>query len=141
MLDGDLVADALGRHMRALRTPGATFSETKTTAKELLESLTRHVSEQQSRSRHWPQTPEGLRHRLMKLAPALRRVGVVVERLPRQGNRRSIFIRDSSQPEKVGGEPSRPSRPSITPMKPGFRCDGSPVDGDGRGDGSSQVES
>jgi hypothetical protein len=95
VLDGDLVADALRRFME-------TFTgQIETTAKELLESLDGLVTEQARKSKLWPSTPRGLGGRLRALAPALRKVGVILEwpkREPGTG-RRSIIL---SHAERVG---------------------------------------
>lgn len=99
VLDGDLVADALRRHMKACPPGAFGFAEIETTSKELLELLTAIVTEPQRRSRSWPQTPEGLAHRLIKLAPALRQAGIVIKRGSRQGRRRPIVICDRSSRE------------------------------------------
>ena len=99
VLDGDLVADALRRHMKACPPGEFGFAEIETTSKELLELLTAIVTEPQRRSRSWPQTPEGLAHRLIKLAPALRQAGIVIKRGSRQGRRRPIVICDRSSRE------------------------------------------
>ena len=99
VLDGDLVADALRRHMKACPPGEFGFAEIETTSKELLELLTANVTEPQRRSRSSPQTPEALAHRLTKLAPALRQAGIVIKRGSRQGRRRPIVICDSSPRE------------------------------------------
>jgi hypothetical protein len=99
VLDGDLVADALTRRMQACPQDQSGVAEIETTSKELLEVLNGYATEQQRRSRYWPQTPEGLAHRLTKLAPALRQVGIVIRRGARKGKRRPIIISDRSPRE------------------------------------------
>jgi hypothetical protein len=86
VLDGDLVADALRRLMETVTEP------VETTSKELLATLEGIVSDRTRQSKLWPGTPHGLRARLRKLAPALRKVGIILEWPPRQGSRRPVIV-------------------------------------------------
>ena len=101
VLDGDLVADAL-RPARKACPPGAFgFAEIEYDLRKSCSSCsTPIVTQPQRRSRSWPQTPEGLAHRLIKLAPALRQAGRSSSREGRvKGRRLLIVICDRSSRE------------------------------------------
>jgi hypothetical protein len=85
-----VVADALRKLVE--KCPG---QEIETTAGELLTTLEGIVTEPVRKSKLWPSTPRGLGGRLRFLAPALRKVGVVLEWPSREGGtgRRPIILR------------------------------------------------
>ena len=58
---------------------------------ELLEVLNRHVSDEQRRAHAWPKNARSLGHCLRRLAGALRRAGITMER--DKGTRRMIHLR------------------------------------------------
>jgi hypothetical protein len=64
---------------------------------QLLEALNGIVSEDTRRAKAWPQNPRSLGHCLRRLAPALRRAGIAVER----GKRKRREIRLCKGPEKT----------------------------------------
>jgi hypothetical protein len=65
---------------RCLKKPG---SVAVTTAKDLLIQLN-GITEGTPKDMHrWPQNPESLAHRLVRLAPVLRAQGIEVRRMPR----------------------------------------------------------
>jgi transposase len=66
-------------------------AEVVTTATDLLVALNTGVSEDIKRSRDWPKAANALSGRLIRLAPALRRVGVAIT-FERSGESRNIRI-------------------------------------------------
>jgi hypothetical protein len=86
VLEADPVAAALRQHMERR-------AEITTTAKDLLAALNPLVSDHVRRSWAWPQTPRGLSGQLARLAPALRRIGITIEKPDkRQANARLMKI-------------------------------------------------
>jgi hypothetical protein len=57
----------------------------------LLEVLNRHVSDEQRRAHAWPKNARSLGHCLRRLAAALRRAGITIQR--DKGTRRMIHLR------------------------------------------------
>ena len=89
-LANDAVASTLIQMLRSqkviLKEPSA-----------LLDSLNNHASVAMQREAGWPRSPRGLTNKLSRLAPALRTVGIVIER-KKAGGRRLVEIRiDGSQ--------------------------------------------
>jgi hypothetical protein len=87
VLDADPVAQVLRQYM-------AKRGQTTTTAAELLRNLNDIVTEQTRRDRSWPLTSRALAGRLKRLGPALRKVGITIERPDREAGtgRRLITI-------------------------------------------------
>jgi hypothetical protein len=91
------------------------------TMEDLLEALTASVSESiRKDAKRWPRTPRGLRGKLDRLAPDLRRLGWTLD-FSRMNVARNVCIR-----------PSRPSPPSPESENP---SNSEGAGGDGRGDG------
>jgi hypothetical protein len=93
------------------------------TATELLARLAQHAAEKVANSRQWPKTGQALSGALRRLAPNLRKVGVLVDfrREPGGERRRMVTIRS----EGVGPDDhenrdafSRPDRPVSSPQAP-----------------------
>src|SRR5262245_52582686 len=74
---------------------------------QLLQELNGVVSEEQRREKNWPKNARSLGHCLSRLAPALRRAGIGVDR--GKGKRREIRLckarRKTSQTSKTSPEP------------------------------------
>jgi hypothetical protein len=62
------------------------------TASELLEALALKVGEKVTRHRSWPSKPKALSDRLKRLAPALRSVGITIERFRDRTGKRWVGI-------------------------------------------------
>src|SRR5439155_11704522 len=77
------------------------------TATELLERLRVCVAEATTKRRDWPQTATALGQRILRLAPALRAIGVEVERYRDSSRNRSRLLLIRSRPS----ERVRPVRP------------------------------
>lgn len=93
LIEGDLVANAMLEYMHGK----AAWTGT---TEELLKSLDHHVGETWARKREWPKTPRSLSGRLKRLAPMFRARGLLISKLPREADKRSI------QAVWVGGTPS-----------------------------------
>jgi hypothetical protein len=72
VLDSDVVAAALRRHMESR----STFDGTAT---ELLDRLDGLASDQTRRSKFWPHSGQALSGQLKRLAPALRKAGIAID--------------------------------------------------------------
>lgn len=72
---------------RLLETKG----EWSGTASELLAELTQRAPEQIQKSRRWPTSPQSLSNQLNRAAPALRMVGIEIQRR-RDGKRRELCL-------------------------------------------------
>lgn len=85
----------------------------------------------------WPRNGRGMTSALNRLAPALRRIGISVERLERSDAKGTRRIRLAC---KVSAQPSEPSEPPERRRGAGFRSDGSkrPDDSTVREPGNSQ---
>jgi hypothetical protein len=94
-LESDIVAQALMGYMRGQRR-GDEHREVETTSGALLQALTASVGEHNSRNKLWPKSPEGMAAKLTRLAPVLRKIGITMERQPREAGtrRRLVIIRD-----------------------------------------------
>ena len=110
VLESDLVAVAL----RALM---ANKSKWEGTATELLDDIGSQVGEQQRKSKEWPGSARALSGRLRRAATLLRKVGVGID-FNRKGQGRARTIHISRAPENTGKQPSAPSAPSATAVKP-----------------------
>jgi hypothetical protein len=55
------------------------------------------VGEQKARNKFWPKSPEAMASKLTRLAPVLRKIGITMERQPRESGtrRRLVLIRDT----------------------------------------------
>ena len=84
VLEADPIAIAVRRLMEHR-------AEVVTTATELLDVLNKGASDDVKRSRDWPKAANALSGRLIRLAPALRRVGVAIT-FERSGESRSIRL-------------------------------------------------
>jgi hypothetical protein len=93
VLDADPVATALRQYMDGR-------SEQTTTADDLRTALDAIAGEHVRRSRQWPVNARGLSGQLTRLGPALRRVGIAIERAREAGNggRRLIRITKEDRP-------------------------------------------
>ncbi len=112
VVEGDMVAQAVRDFAKAVGTWEGTSAQ-------LLERITPDRPQ-----RGWPRTPRALSGIVSQYAPALRSVGVEVERGERTKAARAWVIRARER----GKSPSPPSPPSPTPPEQVRR-------GDGRGDG------
>jgi hypothetical protein len=97
--DADLVALAIREHITR---------EWKGTAGELLKRLT-----PEKPPKDWPTTPQGMGGRLSRAAPALRRLGWTVERLPRSDKKGTRLWRIVPPAEE---NPARSSESSESPQ-------------------------
>ena len=103
VLDADPVAAALRSFME-------TRQSWTGTAAELFTTLTGAVSDAVARSREWPGSPRGLSARLTRLAPALRKAGMQIDRHRDggKGNAKLITIRhikqDADEPKGAGAK-------------------------------------
>lgn len=79
--------------------------------KELLAELNHIVADDTKRTRAWPKTPKGLSGVIRRLAPNLRRTGIRVDFLPREGTRRPLRI-EWHQENKDRERPSGASQQS-----------------------------
>jgi hypothetical protein len=75
--------------MRVLESHGGSSQGTTT---ELLDALTAHVGEKTIKQKTWPTRPNALTNRLKRLAPALRAVGITIER-DREGHTGNRIVR------------------------------------------------
>jgi hypothetical protein len=96
--DADLVALAIREHITR---------EWKGTAGELLKRLT-----PEKPPKDWPTTPQGMGGRLSRAAPALRRLGWTVERLPRSDKKGTRLWRIVPPAEENPARSSEPPQPS-----------------------------
>ena len=86
LAENDSVASALIEWVEQATSPG---SGQLVTAKDLLIALNELTSGWPKDLRHWPLSPEGLAHRLVRLAPVLRAQGIEVRKWPRTSKARS----------------------------------------------------
>lgn len=93
-IEADLVASALLALMDTVDTSWAG------TATQLLDALAAHVPETQRRGKGWPAQPNLLTGRLRRMAPAMRKIGIMIEsdREPDRKRSRTIQIR-KTRPE------------------------------------------
>ena len=91
------MAQALMDYMRGQRPGEHGHREVETTSGVLLDALTAAVGEQKSRNKFWPKSPEGMAAKLTRLAPVLRKIGITLERQPREPGtrRRLVTIRNT----------------------------------------------
>ena len=105
-------ADALRRHMKALRAPGANFGLRQKRRREELYEVADQACRRTSEppSRHWPRPrrPETSSDR--NWHAALHQVGIVWERLRAKATRRLISVHDGSQFGEGQGRTVRPVR-------------------------------
>jgi hypothetical protein len=93
------------------------------TCGDLLERLGKDVGERGTKAPTWPKTPRALSGQLRRLAPNLRRAGVLVDSWREAGGKRRRMVRINSN--KGGNDrPDRPNRPEPWEM-PGETRDGS----------------
>jgi putative DNA primase/helicase len=76
-------------------------------ATELLEELEKAVSNGTRRQKRWPKNPKVLSERLRRIAPALRRLGIEVDRQT-SGSRRIFVSRKTYLPKSAPGAPGAP---------------------------------
>ena len=107
--------------VRVLEANGDSWEGTMT---ELLEAMTAHVGEKITKQKTWPRRPNALTNRLKRLAPALRAVGITVERRDREGHTGNRIVRVERKAKDC--HPSSPSSP---------QSDFQGAEGDGLGDG------
>jgi hypothetical protein len=99
LAESDQVASAvLEWSDQFLKKPG---SAVVTTAKDFLIQLNGMTEDVAKDLRHWPQNPESLAHRLIRLAPVLRAQGIEVRRLPRTGKARSRWEISRHGPQRL----------------------------------------
>jgi hypothetical protein len=105
-IEGSLVAPVLREFIEArISWEGATM--------ELLAELNHMAADDTKRARAWPKTPKGLSGIIRRLAPNLRRTGIRVDFLPREGSRRPIRI-EWHQENRDRERSSGASQPSET---------------------------
>ena len=85
VLEDDLVAMALRRYMEGR-------FEIVTTAKALLSELGALVQDHERRDKSWPRTAQHLAGQLRKLGPALREVGISIEKDRGTGRSRERYL-------------------------------------------------
>jgi hypothetical protein len=88
-------------------------------AQELLPALVAIAGDAATKAKTWPATSRALSGRLRRAAPNLRRVGIRITFERRQAKGRPITI----EADKVGTQPSLPSRPSLAGQINGFDDD------------------
>jgi hypothetical protein len=86
------------------------------TAGELYEALTKLAGDALARSKEWPKKPHVLSGCLTRLAPNLRRAGILFERDRVAGGKRSRFLclRRIDPPNQNRGATERPERPGAS---------------------------
>jgi hypothetical protein len=102
VLDSDVVAVKVEAFMEDR-------NEWKGTARDLLERLT--PEEPKRPPRGWPKTPQGMGQALTKIAPGLRKIGITVERPPREAGtgRRTWTFTKAPRQEKSLDKPVQTS--------------------------------
>jgi hypothetical protein len=109
-IEADLVASALSALMDTRNTCWAG------TATELLAALAAHVPESQQRGKGWPVQPNLLTGRLRRMAPAMRKIGIMI----RMGDRKRDQVRSrmieigKTQPENRASSSSASSASSAS---------------------------
>jgi hypothetical protein len=124
MIEADLVADTLRRFMEK-RTVRTVWTGTAT---DLLDALNKEANEKAKKDKSWPLTARGLRGRLTRAAPSLRKIGIEVSPPSREGHARDriMTITISTPPPEPGGvQPSAPSAPATSPADDLFEDDDS----------------
>jgi hypothetical protein len=99
--------------LRLLGSHGDTW---RGTPRELLDALTANVGDTIAKSQSWPKRPNALTNRLKRLYPALRHVGITVER-GREGHDRRRILTVAKRVCKTSSAPSASSAASDS-------CDG-----------------
>jgi hypothetical protein len=100
VLEADPVATALRQYMDGR-------SDLTITTTELLAALSTLVGDHGRRGRQWPSSARGLSGQLTRLGPALRRVGIAIERVREAG---SGGRPSSASRGRIGHEPDRRNR-------------------------------
>jgi hypothetical protein len=129
-IDSVIEADQVGSAVRSLMEAR---KEWKGTATELLEVLSKPLSETLLRAQTWPKTPRAMSGRLDRAASFLRKVGIEISK-DREGRARTRTIRISRAPENEVLEPSLPSAASANSEKT-LRDNGS-----GTGNGRTETQ-
>jgi hypothetical protein len=112
-LESSAIYPELGRFARSL--PNGMNSQKggfwEGTCQQLLDELGR-IAGDKAKSKYWPTSPRGLSGQLRRLAPSLRRVGILVEfDKSGGGNNRQRTVRiENHEGEQNGGQPSQPSQ-------------------------------
>jgi hypothetical protein len=92
-------ADPLAAAVREFVSRSTTPNPWTGTATELLRKLEFVVGERIAASKRWPSSPSALGQRLARIATPLRRLGIEIVRLERQGHARSRLIKISASEE------------------------------------------
>jgi hypothetical protein len=119
-VEGDLVASTLRKFIEAgalglALAPNQTVENGTvwvTTAAALEASLSDVATEKERDHKDWPKSPRGLRARLERVAPALRKLGIDIFFERKAGTERTRTILISRRPDNEGQQPSQPSQPS-----------------------------
>ena len=118
VLEGDAIASAV---QKLMDTQSADFdgrTEWTGTSTQLLAEITKLTAEIIQKTPAWPKTPRGLSGQLRRIAPFLRKTGIVCDLDCRDTDRnRSRLIKIIYQPANQGNSPSASSKPSA---KQGF---------------------
>jgi putative DNA primase/helicase len=83
------------------------------TASQLLDAIAQKVSETARRAKSWPQNSTALGARLVRLAPVLRRRGIVIER--KHSGERRIVIAQIKKPDQTPPSGAPAAAPEATP--------------------------
>nr|MBA2248211.1 hypothetical protein [Chloroflexia bacterium] len=105
IIESDVLSTAVIRLMSGT-------SEWRGPASTLYEALSVPLTDAQRRDGRWPKAPNALSGKLKRIAPPLRKVGIVIEFPGRKNQTREIII--SKLAESAGQRPSPSSRPSPT---------------------------
>ena len=109
VVEGDAAGPAL---LRALAfAPKNEFNGTST---ELLSLLRAHGTDEEKRSKRWPNNPTAMGIRLRRIAPALRKLGAVVDLEGRASHSRGIIIRYNRAEVSQASQASPPGAGSDT---------------------------
>ena len=113
VLEGDAIAAAVQMLMEKQPAELDGRTEWTGTAAQLLAELVKVTAENIQKTPAWPKTPRGLSGQLRRIAPFLRKSGIVCDLDSRGTDRnRSRLIRIMIQPASAGNPPSAPSSPS-----------------------------
>ncbi|MFH1158715.1 MAG: hypothetical protein V1721_07555, partial [Pseudomonadota bacterium] len=113
VLEGDAIASAVQMLMEKQPAELDGRTEWTGTAAQLQAALGKVTADNIQKTPAWPKTPRGLSGQLRRIAPFLRKSGIVCDLDGRGADKnRSRLIRIMIQPANGGNQPSEPSTPS-----------------------------